>query len=746
MDIKQQKALWDSFLERWPRNKLNEMTLEQYVSYGDTDTFTYWLETKTRSLGSIQGNTSAKFGIYKRGKSGKPQSWITHGEIYSWQNRYGSTETEAFQHVQQLVIQIAEAAFKGDLKTIEQLDFSPMVKWKIAFLYQNQEKPTVINTFSKRMLEDLLPELSHASHVDYYQHLIKEKGAEELLTFGTKCWAQANGEQSEEQLIAGLRVPLNQILYGPPGTGKTYQTIESAVQAAEPDFYRQLMNQQLDDDERRNQLKTKYQELIKDQRVRFVTFHQSYGYEEFVEGISAETADQSDTISYFLKPGVFRQICDDARFSTTNTNEEINPNGTVWKISLQSTSSNPIKTYCLENNLAAVGWDDTGDMLSSDSQIGEQSEYFSTLGRNNQNSLRYFSKQMTKGDLVLCINSNTSVEAIGVVDGDYYYSDNGVAESGSFCHLIPVNWLVKGFSIDFKQLNGNKQFNLPTCYPLDRLSVADTIAHLEKNNVNLGHRSEGNVDNYVLIIDEINRGNISKIFGELITLIEPSKREGNDESLQLILPYSGMPFSVPNNLYLIGTMNTADRSLAMMDTALRRRFEFIEMMPEPDLLGNVEVNGIDLTQLLDKLNQRIEVLYDREHTLGHAFFMPVKVLVEGNNDNGAFSLLISVFQNKIIPLLQEYFFEDWQKIRLVLGDNQKPEVLQFIEEKTLDNKELNTLFGEQHNLNAYGDELKQYTLKEFGDKTVWTNPAAYIGIYQPKYQSKSDDQEPSNGD
>ncbi len=161
---------------------------------------------------------------------------------------------------------------------------------------------------------------------------------------------------------------------------------------------------------------------------------------------------------------------------------------------------------------------------------------------------------------------------------------------------------------------------------------------------------------YVLIIDEINRGNISRIFGELITLIEPTKRAGNSETVEVVLPYSREKFTVPNNLYLIGTMNTADRSLALMDTALRRRFDFVEFMPKPEKLPT-DVEGVNLRQLLTTMNQRIEALYDREHTIGHAFFMNVKTIQD----------LELVFQRNILPLLEEYFFEDWDKISQVLG-------------------------------------------------------------------------------
>ncbi|PSV63677.1 hypothetical protein C9J48_06365 [Photobacterium profundum] len=243
--------------------------------------------------------------------------------------------------------------------------------------------------------------------------------------------------------------------------------------------------------------------------------------------------------------------------------------------------------------------------------------------------------------------------------------------------------------------------------------------------------------NFVLVIDEINRGNISKIFGELITLIEPSKRKGATEQIDVVLPHTGDNFSVPDNLHIIGTMNTADRSLAMMDTALRRRFDFVEMMPKPELLSGVSVNGIDLQKLLTVLNQRIEVLYDREHTLGHAFFMTVKEKRDQVDENAAFDELQSVFKNKIIPLLEEYFFEDWDKIRLVLADNQKLDSLQFVTEKQLDQKALNALFGSKHGLEQFGEAQKQYSLKS-KEADVWSYALAYKGIYAPNQANETE--------
>ena len=189
---------------------------------------------------------------------------------------------------------------------------------------------------------------------------------------------------------------------------------------------------------------------------------------------------------------------------------------------------------------------------------------------------------------------------------------------------------------------------------------------------------------YVFIIDEINRGNISKIFGELITLIENTKREGMDEAASAILPYSNQPFSVPSNVYILGTMNTADRSIALMDTALRRRFQFVEMMPDADLLDKVVIEGLNIGKMLQTINKRIEFLYDREHTIGHAFFMGLKA-------EPTIEKLASIFSKSVIPLLQEYFYEDYQKIQLVLGDNAKKDEdgdIKFIKDKKVVAKDI----------------------------------------------------------
>ena len=165
---------------------------------------------------------------------------------------------------------------------------------------------------------------------------------------------------------------------------------------------------------------------------------------------------------------------------------------------------------------------------------------------------------------------------------------------------------------------------------------------------------------FVLIIDEINRGNIAKIFGELITLIEDSRRVGQPDETWITLPYSGKTFGVPDNLYIVGTMNTADRSIQLLDTALRRRFTFIEAMPNPKHhLISRDIDGVDCQEMLAAMNERIAALLDREHQIGHTYLLGVEEIGK----------LSDTFRNRMLPLLQEYFFDDWAKIRVVLGNN-----------------------------------------------------------------------------
>jgi 5-methylcytosine-specific restriction protein B len=383
-----------------------------------------------------------------------------------------------------------------------------------------------------------------------------------------------NKNKIEEDFSSNLDNPKNQILYGPPGTGKTYSTVSLALDI-------------LGASDRKNDITSigKLKEEF-DSQVEFITFHQSFSYEDFVEGLKAETNDGK--VIYDFKPGIFKKICKNAKDSGNNSLEN-------FKISIQKLKE-----------------------LTTEKPLG-----LKTVSNKNFT----FSYQGKTTFRVVPESSDKEFNASGYKSG------------------YPVN------------IDGIIELYKNPEYEIYNPSYAKAILqYLIKENDLKAYQETTDKKPHILIIDEINRGNISQIFGELITLLEETKRAGQKEAITLQLPYSKEPFSVPDNLYIIGTMNTADRSLTMMDTALRRRFDFIEMLPNADLV-NGNFNGIDVKEILLKINERIEILYDREHLIGHSFLIKVENLKQLKN----------AFKNKILPLLEEYFYDDFEKINLVLG-------------------------------------------------------------------------------
>ncbi len=459
--------------------------------------------------------------------------------------------------------------------------------------------------------------------------------------------------ESTSYLPSATDVAKNTILHGPPGTGKTYHTAVYAVAIVE--------NKPIDSMQREAKksyfsVLERYNKYKAEGLIEFTTFHQSYGYEEFVEGIKPvidNTDNDRGDIQYSIEDGLFKTFCNKSVMPITKKSSldfGLNTTPTIWKVSLWSTGDNPTRTECLENGHIRIGWDNYGPDITDDTDFNENG------GKNVLNSFIY---KMKVGDIVFSCYSNTTIDAIGVITGDYEWC--GKQFGDGLNRMRKVNWIVKGINEDIVEINGGSTMTLSTVYKL-KVSLADAMALIQKYLPDTVQMDEKK--NRVFIIDEINRGNISKIFGELITLIEPSKRIGQAEGMQVKLPYSQKPFGVPDNVYIIGTMNTADRSIATIDTALRRRFRFQEMMPDAEVLAGIAVEGISVSELLTRMNQRISVLYDREHTIGHAYFMPLK-------ENPKIEQLAEIFEHDILPLLQEYFYEDYEKIRLVLGDNQK---------------------------------------------------------------------------
>ena len=406
-------------------------------------------------------------------------------------------------------------------------------------------------------------------------------------------------EEKDSPMPNEKSIPLNQIYYGPPGTGKTFITMEAAVNAAEPEFHW----------ESRDELKTKYRELTDAGRIVFVTFHQSYSYEDFVEGLTAEALDGK--VSYKKRPGLLKELVEEAKNSSEGGKEAFD---TAWQkmLDMLEASGDEIIMETIRGKKFKVAF--------------EGNKTFRVYPQNSQQEDPYY------------------VASVSNVRKLYF----GATKKGMYNPSY-----VEGMLSFLK-----KYCALPEKPPAEN----------------------ANKQNFVLVIDEINRGNISRIFGELITLIEPSKRLGGSEPLEVVLPLTGDKFSVPDNLYIIGTMNTADRSLAGLDLALRRRFDFIEMPPQPELLAEVFVEDIDLELMLKVINERISVLLDKDHCIGHASFMHLHPDHRPDKapETASLAELAQVFQHKVLPLLQEYFFEDWQRIAWVLNDQNKTAEIAFI--------------------------------------------------------------------
>ena len=433
---------------------------------------------------------------------------------------------------------------------------------------------------------------------------------------------------------------LNTILYGPPGTGKTYNTAIYAVAICDG-----LPLEEVYDWEYKKVLE-RYKELKNDERIAFTTFHQSYGYEDFIEGIKPILDDEKE-IGYSIEDGVFKDFCDKA---ITQDECSLNASPTIWKVSLEGTGDNPTRKECMENSHIRIGYD-----IDPNNPEDRNKEGWGVVNR--------FANKMKIGDIVFSCYSARTIDAIGIVTGNYEKNE----KYENYQHVRSVKWLIKGINEDIVDINNGIQMTLACVYKLKNIRKEDALELVSKlgGTIDVEPKYE---KPFVFIIDEINRGNISKIFGELITLIEDTKRAGRNEEASAILPYSKEEFSIPKNVYIIGTMNTADRSIAMMDTALRRRFKFNEMMPDTKLLEDIIITEnektINVSKMLEVINERITFLYDREHTIGHAFLLPLK-------DNSSIENLANVFKTSIIPLLQEYFYEDYSKIQLVLGDNAK---------------------------------------------------------------------------
>ena len=439
------------------------------------------------------------------------------------------------------------------------------------------------------------------------------------------------------------KVSLNTILYGPPGTGKTYNSINKAIEIINPTF---------DLTQDRKIVKDEFDRLVGLGQIAFTTFHQSMSYEDFVEGIKPkveEDANENKQVVYEIEDGIFKRLANKAKLTNTS----------------------------IDSNSTQYSFDDAWDDLISEAE--------QNIENGTPETLKIQTPNLGLKIIEITERGNLKLKPI--------YSEDAKEYTVSYSRVkrlheaFPDLSSVKNIDKEFRTVIGGSN---STAY-WSILNIINPKIIANSSNINIAKESPSIP--FVLIIDEINRGNISSIFGELITLIEDSKRLGQMEELEVILPYSKTKFGVPSNLYIIGTMNTADRSVEALDTALRRRFSFVEMMPDEKVISDKKFTGYDRATIMNVINQRIEVLLDRNYTLGHSYF------IKDDFENS--------FENEIIPLLQEYFYNDYGKIGLVLGKG-------FVREKAITAKNDKSIFADFETKNEI-DITKSYELIPFAE-------------------------------
>ena len=436
----------------------------------------------------------------------------------------------------------------------------------------------------------------------------------------------------------------NIVLYGAPGTGKTYDVPELAVRLCDPAF--------MAAEPSREEIVSRYNQLKTEKRIAFTTFHQSLDYEDWIEGLRP-VVNKNSQVTYKIVSGIFKELCEEAERPVVKDKQVgISDNAVVWKVSLAGTGDNNVRRECMENNHIRIGWDGYGPVISDETD-------WSVYNGEGKQILDAYSNKMKIGDIVMSCYSSQTIDAIGVVVGDYEFDDS----LPNYKRVRRVNWLVKNINENIVEMNDGKTMTLGTVYRLNSITLDNVKSILEKYDTS--SKMEENDKAYVMVIDELNRGNVSKVFGELITLLEADKRKGRINAESVVLPYSKKGFHIPNNVYLIATMNTADRSLGSLDYAIRRRFAFIAEKPfglevegfNEELFEKVsrlfvknfdeyKESGWDQTMKLEPADTLSEEYKPEDVWIGHSYFL---MQDEEGEDNTSNRLLY-----EIIPLLEEY--------------------------------------------------------------------------------------------
>ncbi len=840
-DFQQQYALWDEFLSVWPASRLATMTLDEYSQAGSKDSFTYWIESGLDKLGSIWGGSSFKFGVFSRKdtEDKKSDAKLSYSDTHGWYSSLGASAQDAFEKVRGHVVQVATLAAQSDLDGIEAFEhLGEAFKWKIAFHYQNQQAPVIVDIFKRAPLAAFVGGTTSQSMAALQKAaLAKRPTTMGILEFGRQVWeawsqknlaiwklshgnppvfTDAERLQFRNESLAVMDRNTNAPGPGAQQKGKQGKDFAEApvgtlfflCHGNSPQLIGQLTSEATPCAKGDGWLQRSYRVLKPAQRNdRYTSNSKMWSPQGNSTFWQVGANDLPEFESTLLKPYFGTDLAELAALAGEPI-EVTGPGGGIspvpapvaakaskpvgaplnriyygppgtgktftltrllkkdYEQAMHSVSPEEWRNQVIAEKIAVLKWWEGAAAalydLGGKAKVAEIAEHRFILAITAANgSNRNVRQTLWRTLQNHTVDESTTVKmkkrlspAVFDKTSDSVWQFAGDWQDACADLIALVDQLKAGQQdavtvqrysfVTFHQSYGYEEFVEGLRPVLNGDADAGEVEYEIRPGVfkELCRKARQAPDQrFAMVIDEINRGNISKIFGELITLIEADKRDpldGTPPPAEVTLAYSGEKFSVPANVDVIGTMNTADRSLALLDTALRRRFDFVALMPdtrpEPDstdpdsaplagLVVTLESGIIDIRRMLERMNERIEALYDRDHCIGHAYFTHLRNKADGQE---RFEALSDTFRNRIVPLLEEYFFEDWQKIRLVLADNQKtdPQV-QFIIEIEDHEQDLTALFGNDHGLDVYATKRRYALLGE-----AFFNPLAYIGVYQ----------------